>query len=416
MNRPRLAQRGTTWRELEEELHTLRREDIPWRKGIFFSNWPNPGNNIHLAAKEAGGIFFNQLVIGRRFQASARKLAADLQGFTLSLFNAADGAVCTLTAGGTESNFHAVKVARDKARALRPGLTAPELVVPATAHPSFDKAGSYMQVKIVRVPVRDDFRADVDAMAAAITDRTVGLVGSSPPYPHGQCDEIGAIAQLARERGLWCHVDSCVGGFLIPFLHRLGHSVPPFDFSVDGVRSISADLHKFGYAPTGISTFSLCDGADLQYQVFAANVWASGEYVTQTLAGSYSAAPIAAAWTVMRMLGVEGYLEIARGICATAEKLRAGIEAIDGLRVLAEPEAGILIFGSDTLSIDALAAQLKERGFMTSLVLEPRAVHLLLDPMEDPGHHDDYLAALADAAAAVRRGAVAPVGAKVTYA
>ncbi len=409
-------ERGALWKDLQRELFEARLDDVPWQRGWSYMYWPDPGDNLGLVAKAAADLIDNQRVLGRKGNPSALKVEREVKEMVCEILGAPESGTTTLTQGGTESNFHAVHVAREWARADRPEIAKAEIVVPYTAHPSFDKAAHLLDMTVVRVPVGDDFRADVAAMRAALTDRTVMLVGSAPSFPHGVIDPIPEIAALAEEHGLWCHTDACVGGFLLPFLRQLGRNDGAFDFSVRGVCSVSADLHKFGFTPTGISTFTLRDDADLVHQRFVFDDWSYGQYVTETLAGSRSANAVAAAWAVLKHLGAEGYRAKAARVLEVTDQLARGIEAIPELRLLAPPEAGILVFTSDTIDIVAVSDGLSERGFHSRWNREPPAIHLLISPVSEPRMITDYLDALADVVDGVRRGTISRVSSDAVYA
>ncbi len=413
--KPMFPEHGMIWKDLERELWAARLEDVPWQRGWDYMYWPETEGNLGLVAKAAADQIDNQRILGRKGNPSALKVEGEVQAMVKQILGAPDGAATTLTAGGTESNYHAVKVARERARAERPDLESPEIVVPYTAHPSFDKAGQILGMRVVRVPAGTDFRADVAAMGAAITDNTVMIVGSAPNFPHGVVDPIGELGALAQSRGIRCHVDACVGGFLIPFLRDIGQNVGAFDFSVAGVGSISADLHKFGYTPTGISTFTLRDEADLVHQRFAFGDWPYGHYQTDTFAGSRNAGAVAAAWAVLKHLGAEGYREKAEQIVAVSAALQTGIEAIGGLTVIAPPEAGILVYSSDEFDIVAVADGLAERGFPSRWAKAPPAIHLLLSPLAIDPIYTDYLAALGEVVSGVKAGTIKRVSAEAVY-
>src|SRR5262249_53567884 len=152
--------------------------------------------------------------------------------------------------GGTESLILAVKAARD----ARPELASPRMVIPASAHAAFAKAASYLRVALDVVPVSTaTLRPSAADIAAAITPETVLVACSAPSYPHGVVDPVAEIAAVAAQAGVRCHVDACFGGWTLPWLRRLGVSVPAFDFSVPGVTSLSVDLHKYAYCPKGVS-------------------------------------------------------------------------------------------------------------------------------------------------------------------
>lgn len=395
---------GVVWKSLEQEIFSLRVQDPPWEKSFCFWSWPNPGSNIHVIAKDAQAMFFNQFWMGRRSQPSGERITQDVRQMTRDILRAPDDAHVSLTSGGTESNFAAVLSARGLARETRPEISRPNIVVPSSAHPSFDKAGFYLGVDVVRAPISSEYRADVAALADAITDDTIMIVGSSPAYPHGLCDPIREIGELAVERDIWFHVDACVGGFLLPFLQKIRPETPQFDFQLPGVRSISADLHKFGYAPTGLSTLTLRNAEDYKHTVFQFTDWPHGEYRTDSFAGSRTTSLVAAAWTVLKALGEDGYVRLARQLLDTSDKLRTGISSIGDLRMLAEPEAGIFVFTSERVDVKAIARIMTTRGFPSFCVNEPPAVHLLLQPAEDEEHVDLYLEALAEAYSDVEKG------------
>ncbi len=262
-----------------------RDRDAHWRAGKAFSLVYYADEEILDLLKAAYTMFFSENGLNPTAFPSLRKFETELVGMTASLLGG-DAEVCgNMTAGGTDSILAAVKAARDWGRALAPRNTAPEMILPVTAHPAFDKAAHYFGVRAVHVPVRADFRADVDAVRAAINERTILIVGSAPSYPQGVVDPIPELAQAAQEHGLLCHVDACVGGFVLPFARKLGYPVPPFDFSVPGVTSMSADLHKYGYAAKGASVVLYRNAALRRHQFFVATGWPGGIYASPDARG-----------------------------------------------------------------------------------------------------------------------------------
>ena len=344
----KLPTTGTPREELREEMRAQSAGDVDWRHGKIWTLVYFAGDDVAelLADTYADFLYTNGLGPTafrslKKFEAEVVAITADLLGFSEAAGN--------MTSGGTESILMAVKAARDWARAERPQVTAPELVVPVTAHPAFDKAAHYLGLKLDHIPVRDDLRADVDAARAAITDNTILIVGSAPCYPYGVVDPIPELAALAQEREICCHVDACLGGFLLPFLRRLGQPVPPFDFAVPGVTSISADLHKYGYSVRGSSTILYRDSKLRRYQVFSHADWPGGLYGSPTMTGSRPGAAVAASWALLHYLGEEGYLRLTRITMETTRTLIDGINAIPGLEVRGEPDMSVLAFGTDTL-------------------------------------------------------------------
>lgn len=415
MSETHFPRRGTPWPELKRRLLEMQAQDTPWTRGLFGLWWPNPSPEVFQVQKEAAALYAHASQLYAPWVPSLAALETEVQAMVLELLGAPPGAVCTLSSGGTESNFLAVMTARNWARAHRPEVTAPEAVMPYTAHPTLNKAAGYLGVKVVRVSVTADYRADVAAMERAIGPNTVMLVGSAPPYSHGRVDPVPALGDLARRRDLWLHVDACVGGFLAPFLRRLGRSVPEFDLGVPGVTSISADLHKFGYTLLGASTLSLRDASLRTHQQFDFHEWPYGPYRSVTFAGSRPTGPVAAAWAVLRLLGEEGYLEIARGILRTTELFVEGIGKIDGLAVLFEPEMGVLNVVSDEVDVITVADELTARGWPTARFMEPPALHFLMDRVDDEAVIHELLRELGAVVADVRAGRVAPTKGGVGY-
>ena len=286
-----------------------------------------------------------------------------------------------LTSGGTESIFLAVQTMRDHARSER-GIAEPVLLTAETAHPAFAKACKYLDVEQRRVPVREDGRADVEAMAAAIDHRTAMVVGSAPCYPFGVIDDIPALARATADAGVLCHVDACLGGFLLPFWERIGEPVPPWDFRVDGVTSMSADVHKYGWTFKGASLVLYRDKALLEQQFFLYDDWPGGLYGSATTAGTRAASPIAAAWATIRHLGEPGYRALATSLRDVVGRFRDGVAGIEGLRLTHEPDLSLFEFSTDPdvpdLDIGAIGDVMDDRGW--HLDRQQGGLHLMLWP------------------------------------
>jgi glutamate/tyrosine decarboxylase-like PLP-dependent enzyme len=301
-----------------------------------------------------------------------------------------------MTSGGTDSITMAVKAARDFAREKRGVKSGLNLVAPYSVHPAFDKAGIMMDIEVRRVPVKD-YLADVDAMAAAIDDNTIMLVGSAPCFPFGLIDPIAALGELAEKRGVWLHVDACVGAYIAPFVRMNGVDLPAFDFNVVGVSSMSGDLHKYGYASKGASTVFFRSEALKAFMPFDAGPWPLGRMHTPTLAGTRPGGAIAAAWAVTQYLGVEGYREKQRAVVEAREKIEAGARDL-GFRVLGRPQLGIAAFTHDEADCLSLLGKMYQRGWVSAGLLEPRALHVMLSPAHRE-FAENYLADLAAALA-----------------
>jgi sphinganine-1-phosphate aldolase len=347
---------------------------------------------------------------------SASKFEAEIVAMTARMLHAEPGSdVCgTVTSGGTESILIAMKAYRDWARTEK-GIEKPEILAPSTAHAAFDKAAHYFGMSIRRLPVGKDFRADVEATRAAINPNTVVLVGSSPPYPHGIVDPIAELSELAAEAGLGFHTDGCLGGFLLPWIEKLGYPVPAFDFRLPGVTSISADTHKYGYAPKGTSVVLYRSHNLRRYQYFGVTDWPGGLYCTPTMAGSRPGGLSAACWASMLAMGENGYLEAARRIMDTAVWIRQQLDTIGELRILGDP-LFLLAFASDELDIYQLLEAMTRRGWGLNGLHLPPAAHLCLTLRHTlPGVREQFVSDLREVISWVKANPRAPSGVGPVY-
>jgi sphinganine-1-phosphate aldolase len=293
------------------------------------------------------------------------------------------------------------------------------IVLPDTAHLTFDRAAWYLGLEARRIPVGPDLRADVAAMERAVDAGTVAIVGSAPCYPFGVFDPIEALGQVALRRngGLWLHVDACVGGFLSPFAARLGHPIPGWDFRVPGVTAVSADIHKHGMAAKGASLLLLREDALRRLHRFESRAWQRGPYVAYTSQGTRPGGAVAAAWAVMRYLGEDGYLDCARRIMGAKRAMTEGIAAIPGLQVLSPSDLSIFVYRAAdpaALDIGKVAAALDRRGWLPGRQQEPDGMHLHLNPIH-AGIVEEYLRDLREAVAEAREGRVEAMAAGRTY-
>jgi glutamate/tyrosine decarboxylase-like PLP-dependent enzyme len=375
----KLPQNGIPSDALFATMRERKAADADWRGGRTWSLVYPAGEDVDEVLREANNLYLFENALNPFRFPSLRKMQAEVVAMTADLLHGGDDASGTMTSGGTESILMAVETARERGREEK-GITKPEMVVPHSAHPAFAKAAKYLCVEMKPVPLRADLRADVAAAAQLISDDTVLLVGSAPSYPHGVIDPIGELAALAAARDITFHTDACVGGFLLPFLERLGHPVPPWDFRVPGVTTISADVHKYGYCTKGASVIAHRSQATMQYQIFMYDAWPGGVYGSTAMAGTRPAAPIAAAWAVMNYLGEAGYLRLQRIVLETAQQLRAGIAAIPGLHIWGDPDASLLAFGSESFDVAAVGDAMDDKGWHLDRQNNPAALHLMVTP------------------------------------
>lgn len=394
---------GKSQADVHAEIADALSRDADWRGGKIWSLVYFAGEDVAQVLRDAysAAIFTNGLGPGA-FQ-SLKKFESEVVGMTAALLGLPD-APGNMTSGGTESILMAVRTARDWARAER-DVTDPEIVIPVTAHPAFDKSAQYLGVRVVKAGIREDGRADVEAIRDAITPNTVLVVGSAPNYPNGTIDPITEIAGIAQERGVPCHVDACLGGYMLPFIERLGYDVPGWDFRVHGVSSISADCHKYGYAARGASTITYRDPAYRRHQFFAVTDWPGGLYGSPTMTGSRPGGAIAAAWAVMNYLGESGYLRLAKAVMDTTHKIQEGVAAIDGIRVLGDPDMSVFALASDGLDMHAVGDALDPLGWHPDRQQKPTSLHLMVTPAHE-AVADQFLADLRTACDRVRSGEV----------
>ena len=292
-----------------------------------------------------------------------------------------------MSSGGTESILVAVKAARERAREQR-GITDPEMVIAESAHAAFHKAAHYFGVRVHKVRVRDDWRADVDAMAAHVNDNTILVAGSAPQYPQGVIDPIPELAELAGTVGASMHVDACMGGLVLPFMELNGDPVPPWDFRVEGVTTISADLHKLGYAPKGASVILHRTKELRRYQTFVFDDWLGGFYASPGIQGSRPGLPMATAWAVMHHLGIEGYRSLTQVVMDTTRKIVDRVNAQPELTVLGEPEAHLLAIAAapsrDDVDVFAVGDAMLRRGWHLDRQGPPDSLHLTVSAGNAP--------------------------------
>ena len=385
------------------ELHDLKAGDIDWQGGRSPAFVFKAEDDVDRVGREAFVEYFaeNALGGGSAFP-SVKGLEQEVVAMALDLFRAPAGAAGFMSTGGSESILLAVHTARRHARRVRDDPRHHgNIVASETLHPAFDKAASLMDLEIRRVPVRADLRADVAGISAAIDADTILIVGSAPNFPYGMVDPIGELSELALRHDLWLHVDACVGGYLAPFAQRLGRPVPDFDFSLPGVRSISADLHKYGFCPKPASTVLYRDAGIAALQPFEFAGWPSGRFMTTTVVGTRPAGGVAASWAVLNHLGVDGYLRVAERLLSGVDVYRAGLSAIAGIRVVGTPDLAIVAYGSDELDPYTIGLRMGERGWLPSLLRRPKAVHRMMSML----HIDtlpQYLADLRGVVDAVR--------------
>jgi len=305
-----------------------------------------------------------------------RKMEAEVVRMACSIFNGGQDSCGCVTTGGTESIILACKTYRDLARDTR-GVEIGEILVPVTAHAAFDKSADILGIRIRHVPVDDvTRRVDLKAMKRMINKNTIMLVGSAPQFPHGTIDDIQGVAALGVKYNIPVHVDACLGGFLVAFMDEAGFPVKPFDFRVPGVTSISADTHKYGYAPKGSSILMYSNQEYRNYQYFCYPNWPGGIYGTPTITGSRAGGIVAACWAALKYFGRDGYIQATKEIVETTRRITEAIRHVPGLKIVGIPEVSVIAFDSDLFNIYSLSDGLKTRGWALNALQFPACVHL----------------------------------------
>ncbi|KAH1260861.1 Sphingosine-1-phosphate lyase [Glycine max] len=308
-----------------------------------------------------------------RFEAEVVAMTAALLG---SKEKSSGGQICgNMTSGGTESILLAVKSSRDYMKSKK-GITRPEMIIPESGHSAYDKAAQYFNIKLWRAPVNKNFQADAKAIRRHINKNTILIVGSAPGFPHGVIDPIEELGHLASSFGICFHVDLCLGGFVLPFARELGYHIPPFDFSVKGVSSISVDVHKYGLAPKGTSVVLYRNHEIRKHQFVAVTEWSGGLYVSPTIAGSRPGSLIAGAWAAMMSLGKEGYLKNTKAIMEGSRRIQKGIEEIAELFIVGKPDMTIVAFGSAVLDIFEVNDVMSSKGWHLNALQRPNSIHI----------------------------------------
>jgi glutamate/tyrosine decarboxylase-like PLP-dependent enzyme len=399
-------EKGRPRDEILRELHDVaKEEDSFWQTGQC-SGTMYCGDTDHYAfLNEVYANYSHVNALQRDICPSATRFEGEITAMALDLMHASaargedpDERPCgSVTSGGTESIITAVLMYRDRARKEK-GITRPELILPTTAHPAFEKGAHLFDLKVVHIEVDPETTlVSVDAVRNAINENTAMIVGSAGNYPYGTIDPIGELSALALEHGVGLHVDGCLGGFILPWGERLGYDIPVFDFRLAGVTSISADTHKYGFGLKGTSVL-LCRTRSLRrFQYFATPAWPGGKYNSPGIAGSRSGGLMAAAWASMVSLGQEGYLKYAKAIFETAFAMQDIVRLHPELKMMGKPTF-CFSFTSNEFDIYHVNDFMKERGWRFNGQQFPNAIHMCVTrPQTQPGVVERFKEDLAEA-------------------
>jgi sphinganine-1-phosphate aldolase len=379
-----MRDRGRPAADLLAELDERRgREPDVHGARLFGLVYPTGRHGLEeLAAAVYERYLFGNALNPLRFPELA-KLEHEVVGAVAGLVHrpASERQAGSMTSGGTESILMSMLVHRERARAR--GVERPQILASRSAHPAYAKAAHFFDMELVPVPLDTSWAADVGAARTLAGERTAVIVASAFSYPHGVMDPVTELAALAREVGAGCHVDACIGGFVLPFLERLGRDVPPWDFRVEGVTAMSVDVHKYGYVPKGASVVLHRDDDWFFHQVFMYDSWPAGLYASPAVAGARPAAPVASAWAMINHLGMDGYTDMMRSLVDTVAEVRNGIETIAGVDIVGDPIGPVLALQSTTLDLAAVGDVMDDRGWYLNRNTEPPGLHLMLSPAHE---------------------------------
>ncbi len=379
-----LPEKGVPKEEIFKELKELKEQDVDWKSGKCFAYVYYYTDEHEEVIQKAHNMYFPTNALSPLAFPSLAKFESEIVSMAADLFHGNYKTCGNVTSGGTESILMAIKTYRDYYRKRKPEIKKPEVILPESVHAAFNKACHYFDVVPVYIPAGEEtnWKADVDAFEAAINENTILGVGSACEFPRGGVDPIKKMAAIAKKNRISFHVDSCLGGYMLPFLEELGYEIPEFDFRVPGVTSMSADIHKYGMTPKGSSTLLYKRERIWKNQFHAYTEWMGGVYASPTMSGTRPGSIIAGAWAGMKQMGMDGYLQMAKQTKEATDKLIKEIDAKPELEVLGDPVMTVFSFRSvdDELEIFALGDVLKKKGWMLDKLQFPKALHCIVVP------------------------------------
>lgn len=395
-----IPEKGKPYEEILASLDEFGKDDPLYKEGKTWSLVYYLDNDYTRFLEDAYSKYFSANGLNPTAFKSLKRLEKEILKFTAELLHVDENACGTVTSGGTESCLLAVKTYRD--RGLAKGIKKPEMVIPETAHVAWDKGAEYFGVKIRRARLADDFGVDVEAVEKLINKNTIMILGSAPEYPHGIIDPIEKLGSIAKAHNIPLHVDACVGGYILPFIEANGIKLPLWDFRVPGVTSVSADIHKYGFAAKGASCILYRDIDYFKYQIFVNQDWPGGVFASPALLGTRPGGAYSAAWASIQANGREGYMELARRTMNTINKLMEGVSAIEGLEIIGKPQTSLFSYRSTDprLNIFAVGDVMEQKGWLIDRLQRPDALHAMVTASHDKVV-EKYLADLRDSVAAV---------------
>jgi len=415
-NHKPMPESGIGKQEILSQLEAFKSEDPEYKNGKVWSLVYYIDETHQQLLKDSYFKYSSENGLNPTAFKSLKKMENDIIGATASILNGTDEVCGVVTSGGTESCLLAVKTYRDMANDKR-RVTKPEMIIPETAHVAWYKASDYFGVKIRQVPLDDSFVPDIKKLKKMINRNTVMILASAPEYPHGTIDPIEVMGEIAQEKNIPLHVDACVGGFILPFMEMNGESIPKWDYRVPGVTSISADIHKYGYAAKGASTITYRNLDYLRYQMFVQPDWSGGVFASSALLGTRPGGAYAGAWAALQYFGIDGYKKLADETLKAVNKLKNGIKNIPELEIMGCPQGPLFAYQSydAEVNIFAVGDQMDLKGWKVNKNQKPDGLHAMVT-----AQHlkvvDQYLSDLTEAVATVKANPeLAKLGGAATY-
>jgi len=360
-----------------KELQEAKSNDVNWKNGRSWSLVYYAGEEHTDFLKQVYNLYFSENAAGPSLFPSLQLMEAEVVSMVANLLGGDEDTVGTMTSGGTESILLAMKAYRDWARESKPHILIPEILVPASAHPAFLKAGHYFDIKMIQVPLDTNFQVNISILKELITENTICMVASAPTFSQGVMDPVSDMGEIAKSYSIGLHVDACLGGFMLPFIRKLGYKIPDFDFNVAGVTSISADLHKNAYTAKGASAVLYRKASLRRHQFTICTDWQGGIYASPTMMGTRPGGAVAAAWAALKALGENGYMDIAQRTMDTTQSLMNGITSLQGLHILGNPVMSVFAFSSETVDVFSLGDRLEEKNWYVNRQNNPSSLHMI---------------------------------------
>ena len=393
MSKDKIPKTGIDEKDLFEYMENSMHSDIDWRSGKTFGAVYYPGEKYSVAISNAYIKYMHENAFDPQLFSSILTMENELVQQTASLFSSNQKLFGNLTSGGTESIFLSLLSARNWSNKQKTTKN-PEVILSSSAHPAFLKAMNFLKIKPVIVPTNKDFNLNFNGFKEAINQNTILLVASAPAYPTGMIDPISELSILALENKLLLHVDACIGGFLLSYLKKCNYNIPPFDFNLDGVSSLSVDLHKYAYAPKGSSVL-LYRNDELRKQQFSVYPnWEGGIYGSTSFLGTKPGGIVAASWFALNHIGENGYIELTQKTMSATKVIYDFIQKSEHLSLIGNPIMSLIAFHSEKYDIYYIADELSNLGWYIGRLQNPRGIHLVVSQIHADGAAENFIADL----------------------